>query len=84
MSIKNTVGRAVEDAKEAVQRTVDDVKDSLHEASHRSEAEAERQKRELLGDEMTPGERASSTVNEVKNDLQADVAATKRSWRESP
>jgi hypothetical protein len=83
MDIKDTVGRAVEDAKEAVQRTSENVKDSLHEASHRSTAEAEREKRELLGDEMTPGERARSTVNEAKNDLQADVAAAKRSLREN-
>jgi hypothetical protein len=84
MNIKDTVGRAVEDAKEAVQRTSEDVKDRLHEASHRSAAEAEREKRKLTGDEMSPGEHVRSTVNEVKNDFEADVAATKRSLRENP
>jgi hypothetical protein len=60
--------------------TVDDVRDMLHEASHRATADAERTHREI-DDDMTPEERAKSMANEAKNRVQANMDAAKRQIR---
>ncbi|MGP8100303.1 MAG: hypothetical protein ACLQHL_05985 [Candidatus Cybelea sp.] len=75
---KDTLDKAAD----AVKRTVDDVKDTVHEGQHRSAADMERAKRETLGNEMTPGEKIGSAVNEAKNRTQAEYDATKRDIRE--
>jgi ElaB/YqjD/DUF883 family membrane-anchored ribosome-binding protein len=64
-----------------VKKVVDNVKDSLSESAHKSEAEGERAKRDLAGDAMTPGEKAGSLFNEAKNDIQGETDAAKRDIR---
>jgi hypothetical protein len=84
MGIKETVGRAVGKVETAVERVVEDAKDAFSEGKHRAAAATERERRELAGDEMDPMSRAGSTLNELKHDVQADAAETKRSLRENP
>jgi hypothetical protein len=69
-------------AGDAIKKTVDDAKDMIHEGQHRSEADAEKARRSLLGDEMTPSEKAGSVVNEAKNRTQAEIDAAKRNLRD--
>ena len=59
-----------------------DVRDAANEAQHRVVAEAEKTKRDLLGDEMTPGEKLKSGANELKNRAQAEVDKAKRELRD--
>lgn len=68
-------------ASDAIKKTVDDAKDTLHEAGHRSNAEGEKAKRELLGDEMTAGEKAKSVANQAKETVQAEYDAAKKDVR---
>ncbi len=69
-------------AADAIKGSIDDVKDRLHEAQHRSAAEGERGRREVLGDELTPVEKAGSVVDEAKNRAQAEIDAMKRELRD--
>ncbi len=75
--MKDTFNRAAD----AVEDTVKNVRDTVNEASHRSEGDAEREKRRVAGDVMTPGEKAESLVNEGKNRAQAEWDKTKRDVR---
>ncbi|MGC2130758.1 MAG: hypothetical protein WA629_11755 [Candidatus Aquilonibacter sp.] len=70
----------IDKAADAVKGTIDDVRDTAHEASHRTKAEAERERREVDGT-MTPGEKAKSMAEEAKNRIQADVDEAKRRVR---
>ncbi|MBV9718111.1 MAG: hypothetical protein JOZ77_02245 [Candidatus Eremiobacteraeota bacterium] len=67
---------------DAIKKGVDDVKDRVHETQHRSEAEGERARRDVLGDSMTPGEKVGSIADEAKNRAQAEVDAMKRELRD--
>ncbi len=67
----------------AIKRGLDDAKDAMHESKHRAEAEGEKSRREMLGDEMTPGEKAGSAVNEAKHRTQAEIDAAKRKLRDN-
>lgn len=67
---------------DAIKKTADDVRDGLHEAGHRSAAEGERAKRDALGNEMTPGEKAGSALNEAKQRVQAEIDASKQRIRD--
>jgi hypothetical protein len=67
--------------KDSIEKGFKDVKDTLTESGHRSAAEGEHVKRDVLGDEMTAGEKAKSVANEVKEDVLADYDATKRDIR---
>ena len=69
-------------AADSVKRTIDDVKDRVHETEHRSAADGERGRRELLGDELKPGEKAGSIANEAKERAQAEIDAMKRELRD--
>jgi hypothetical protein len=69
-------------ARDAIKKTVDDATDTIHEGHHRSDADAEKARRRLLGDEMTPSEKAGSVVNEAKNRTQAEIDAAKRNLRD--
>jgi hypothetical protein len=69
-------------AADAIKKTADDVRDAMHESGHRSAAEGERAKRDVLGDEMTPGEKAGSALNEAKHRVQAEVDSGKRRIRD--
>ncbi|MBV8601308.1 MAG: hypothetical protein JO359_07065 [Candidatus Eremiobacteraeota bacterium] len=64
-----------------IDKTVKNVRDGIDEAGHRSAAEGERAKRDLAGDAMTPGEKAGSAANELKNDVEAGVDRMKRDIR---
>ena len=67
--------------KDEFNKVVDNVKDTLHEGAHRSEADAERAKRDVAGDAMTPGEKAGSALNEAGHTVAAEFDATKRDVR---
>lgn len=59
-----------------------DARDAVHEVEHRTVAEAERLKRDVAGDEMTPGEKLKSGANEAKHRVAAEVDKTKREVRD--
>lgn len=69
-------------AADTVKHVVDDARDATHEAQHRSVADVEKSKRETLGDELTPSEKAGSVLNEAKNRTQAEIDAAKRHLRD--
>ena len=73
---------ALDRTADAVKRTVDDVRDAAHEGGHRSAADAEHARRDLLGDEMRPSEKAGSIADEAKNRAQAEVDKIKRELRD--
>jgi hypothetical protein len=75
---KDTLDKAAD----AIKKTTDDVKDTIHEGTHRTAADAERARREGLGDEMTGGEKARSVLNEAKHRTQAEIDAAKRNIRD--
>jgi hypothetical protein len=68
--------------KDELNKTIDDVKDAVHEGGHRSEAQAEQAKRDVAGDDMTASEKAASMANQAKNTVQADYDKTKRDLRD--
>jgi len=70
MSIKDTIGNAV-----------NNIKDTVSEAGHRSAAEGEQAKRDALGDQMTTGEKAGSLLNQGAETIKGDFDATKRDVR---
>ncbi len=72
---------SLDKAADAIKKTTDNVRDSVHEAGHRSAAEAERAKRDVAGKEMTPGEKAGSALNEAKHRTQAEIDAAKQHAR---
>ncbi|HEX3368614.1 MAG TPA: hypothetical protein VHS56_03480 [Candidatus Cybelea sp.] len=72
----------VDKAADAVKHIVDDARDATNEARHRSVADIEKSKREGLGDELTPSEKAGSVLNEAKNRTQAEIDAAKRHIRD--
>lgn len=69
-------------AADAVKHAVDDTKDAVHEAGHRAAADAEKTRRDALGNEMTPGEKVGSAANEIKHRTQAEVDEAKRKLRD--
>jgi len=73
---------SIDRAGDAIKKTIDDVRDRVHETEHRSEAETERVRRDVAGDAMNPGEKAGSVVNEAKNRTQAEIDAMKRELRD--
>jgi hypothetical protein len=79
MGLKDEFNKVVDNVKD----TVENVKDAASEAKHRGAAEAEQQKRDVAGDEMTTGEKASSLINQAKNTVQGDIDATKRDVRKN-
>lgn len=66
-----------------VKRGVQDVRDSAAEAVHHSAAEAEKTRREVDGDTMTPGEKVASGFDEAKERLKAGADAAKRNIRDN-
>jgi hypothetical protein len=66
--------------KDEFKKGVDDAKDAANEAKHRSEAEAEKAKRELGG--LTATEKVGSVLNEAKEDVEAHVDHLKREVRD--
>jgi uncharacterized protein YjbJ (UPF0337 family) len=74
---KDDVNKVVE----AVKDTVANVKDAVSEVVHRVAAQAEQQKRNLAGDQMTTEAKASSMVSQAKQTAQGDIDAMKREDR---
>lgn len=68
--------------KDSIEKGIENVKDALSESSHRSAAEGEQAKRDLLGDELTPADRVKSVANQAKENVQADYDEAKRKLRE--
>jgi len=68
--------------KDDVKKVIDDVKDTVKEAAHRSTAEAEKSRRAVDGENMTAGEKAGSAINEAKNRIEAGIDAAKRKIRD--
>jgi hypothetical protein len=66
---------------EAVKDTVENVRDTASEAVHRVAAQAEQQKRNLVGDQMTTGAKATSMMSQAKQTAQGDIDAMKREDR---
>jgi len=63
---------AVDSAADGMKKTGANVKDALNEAGHRANAEGEKAKRDLAGDQMTSGEKVGSmfrqaTKRDVRN-----------------
>ena len=69
--------------KDEFNKVVDNVKDTMSEGAHKSEAEGEQAKRDVAGDSMSPSEKAGSMFNQAKNDVQGDTDAAKRDIRNS-
>lgn len=59
-----------------------DLHDAAEEIKHRTVAEAEKLKRDALGDELTTGEKIESGANELKNRTQAEIDKAKRGLRD--
>jgi len=83
MGLKDQIGHAAESVKDAVEHAAENVKDAVSEARHRGEAQAEKTKRDLAGDEMTPGEYAGSVAKQGVNEVQASIDRAKRDVRDS-
>lgn len=73
---------ALDRAADAIKKTTDDVKDTVHEGSHRAAADGEKARREAFGDELSGTEKAKSAVNEAKERTQAEIDAAKRKVRD--
>ena len=68
---------------EKVDKVRKDVRDAVDEAGHRTAAAAERLDRETDPDTMTPVDRARSSINEAKHNVQADIDKAKRKVRDN-
>jgi hypothetical protein len=77
MGLKDTLN----DGLDAVKKGIDNVKDTVSETVHRSNAEAEQATRDAAGDALTPGEKVGSMLRQGKETLQGDVDAAKRDLR---
>lgn len=77
MGLKDQFDKVVDKGKDAVEN----VKDAVKEAAHRSTAEAEQTKRDVAGDEMTTTQKIGSFVNQKKNEVEANTDAAKRDVR---
>jgi hypothetical protein len=64
-----------------VSDTVENVEDAASETLHRVAAQAEKQERNLAGDNMTTDAKAVSMLNQAKETAQGDVDAMKRADR---
>lgn len=64
-----------------VKKGIENVKDAISEAGHRSAAEGEQAKRDLHGDEMTTSEKIGSVANQAKEATQAEIDAAKQKAR---
>ncbi len=77
MSFKEELDKGLD----AVKKAAANVKDAVDEAAHRGAAEGEAARRDLAGDEMTPGEKLGSALNQAKETTLADVDRLKRDVR---
>jgi sugar-specific transcriptional regulator TrmB len=68
--------------KDEFDKSVHNAKDAINEAKHRSEAEAEKAKREVADDSMTATEKVGSVLNEAKKNVEAGADHLKRDVRD--
>jgi hypothetical protein len=80
MGLQDTFNKVVDSAKTGLENA----RDAVNEAGHRSAAEAEQTKRDVAGDQMTVGEKAGSMLNQAKNSTQAEIDAAKLDARTTP
>jgi len=64
-----------------IKDTIHNAKDTIDETLHRSTAEAEKTRREVDGEEMTPEEHITSMANEAKHRTEAEIDKAKREVR---
>jgi gas vesicle protein len=67
---------------DTIKKVVDDTKDAVNEVSHRTNAEVERAKRDVAGDEMSAGEKVKSVVKEGSERTKAEIDKVKREVRD--
>ncbi len=77
MGLKDSINKGID----GVKKGAENVKDSVSEAGHRSAAEGEQTKRDIAGDQMTTTEKIGSTLNQGKENVQAETDAAKRDVR---
>jgi hypothetical protein len=68
--------------KHEVEKTAENIKDTVREADHRAQAQAEREARETAGDLLSPTEKLKSHANEAKHEVLAEVDKAKRAVRD--
>jgi hypothetical protein len=85
MSIQKDINAAAEHLKEVGEhlkdagvKAGDKLKHTVDEQLHRGAAEAEREKRDRIGKELSPEEKIKSVANEAKHTTQAGVDAFKK------
>ncbi len=78
----DAVKHGAEEVAGAVKHGVEDVKDRVSEAGHKTAAEGEQAKRDVAGDTLTPGETASSVLNQGKENVEAGIDHVKRDVRD--
>lgn len=66
-----------------VKKQARNVRDTIDEHAHRTQAETEHEKRAVAGDVMTPGEKARSMAKEGAHRIQAGADAAKRETRDA-
>jgi hypothetical protein len=72
---------ALDKATDTIKRVTDNAKDTIHEGQHRAAADAEKARRQTLGDELTGAEKTKSVLNETKERTKAEIDAAKRQVR---
>jgi len=75
--MKNALDSAIDQAK----KTVADVRDGADEAMHRSAADAEKTRRDVAGNSLTPKEKLVSAASEIQHRTQAEMDRAKRELR---
>jgi vacuolar-type H+-ATPase subunit H len=68
--------------KDQIDKAVDDAGDTIDEAKHRTQAEAERANRDANGDLMPAGDKAKSMVDEAGHRVAAEADRAKRAVRD--
>lgn len=69
---------AAKQAADAGGKSVKKMVDAAHEAEHHAAAVKERENRELLGSQLSPGAEANSVAREISHDAKAMVAGVKK------
>jgi len=75
---KGHMKQAADHMKDAAKREAKKMVDTAHEAEHHAAAVKERENRELLGSQLSPGAEAKSVAREISQDAKATVAAVKK------
>ena len=73
----------INQAADAIDKAVKNVKDTVNEHRHKAAADLEHETRDVAGDEMTTTEKAKSALNEAKHRTQAAYDESKRDIRNS-